>query len=369
MALEFSAVQGNNPRIMGCVYEKMIRPVLFRWEPEKAHDLGVTALDYLGRCGPLCGLMERYNAVSRIEPIELFGLKFPNAVGLAAGMDKNAKFWRAVSALGFGHIEVGTVTRHKQPGNPSPRVFRYPEYEALINRMGFNNDGAEIVAQRLRRARAAKKRNVILGVNIGKSKVTPLEQAAEDYLGSFNLLAEYADYFTINVSSPNTPGLRKLQDRGSLMELLSAVMKANRSRAKKLGERPKPLLLKIAPDLGFRQIDDILEVVADVGIDGIVATNTTITRPPGFKDLDEQGGLSGKPLHARACEVVNYIALATSGRLPIIGVGGIDDAVSAGRMMDAGASLVQVYTGFVYRGPFMAKIIARAIAPRHGFWV
>jgi dihydroorotate dehydrogenase len=354
---------------MGFYYEKLARPILFRQDPEKAHDLGVMVLDYLGRLTPLCRVMEWFNAPGLTKPIELFGLKFPNAVGLAAGMDKNAQFWRAAPALGFGHIEVGTITLHRQPGNDRPRVFRYPEQSAIINRMGFNNDGAEAVAARLKSDKAQHKRRIPLGINIGKSKITPLEQAVEDYLGSFNLLVDYADYFTINVSSPNTPDLRKLQGKDYLMDLLSELCTVNRSRARKLGEKPKPMLLKIAPDLSFREIDEILAVLFELSLDGIIATNTTISRPGPLRSVDQSGGLSGKPLHLRACEVINYIYRATQGVLPIVGVGGVFGPESAGRMVDNGASLVQIYTGMVYRGPFLAREIAHALAPRQREWI
>lgn len=354
---------------MGLYYEKLIRPILFRQDPEKAHDLGVLSLDYLGRLAGLCRLMEWYNRPSLTKPIELFGVSFPNAVGLAAGMDKNARFWRAAPALGFGHVEIGTVTRHRQPGNDRPRVFRYPEQEAIINRMGFNNDGAEIIAARLKKDGAQKKRRVPLGINIGKSKLTPLEKAVEDYLFSFNALVDYADYITINVSSPNTPDLRKLQDKDHLEQLLSELCKANRGRARKLGEKPKPMLLKIAPDLNWRQIDEILTVLHALQLDGIIATNTTIQRSGELKNAEQSGGLSGKPLHRRACDVVNYISRATHGKLPLIGVGGVFDAESAGRMVDNGAHLVQVYTGMVYRGPFLARELAHALAPRQRAWL
>ncbi len=354
---------------MGFYYERLVRPILFRLDAEKAHDLGITALDYLGRMGALCGLMERCNRASGTRPIELFGLQFPNAIGLAAGMDKDARCWRAAAALGFGHVEVGTVTHQRQPGNERPRIFRYPEAGAIINRMGFNNEGAEEVAKRLRESRRTRKVHIPVGVNIGKSKIVPLDQAVEDYVATFNLVAEHADYITLNVSSPNTPGLRELQGRESLSALLGALCGLNRHQAKKLGNRPLPILLKIAPDLTFRQIDEVLEVIDEHKLDGIVATNTTITRPGTFSRVHESGGLSGQPLFCRAVEVVNYISRATSGKLPIVGVGGVDSPMTAGAMMDAGASLVQVYTGMIYRGPFLAKSLSAALAPRQRQWI
>ena len=354
---------------MGFYYEKLARPLLFRQDPEKAHDLGVTVLDYLGHLGPLCRLMQRLNAPRESAPVELFGVSFPNLVGLAAGMDKNARLWRSAGALGFGFAEIGTVTFHQQPGNEKPRVFRYPAEWALVNRMGFNNEGAEQVAARLKKQGAQTRRCIPLGINLGKSRVTPLSDAVSDYIGSFQLLADYADYFTINVSSPNTPELRKLQGREFLPNLLAELVSTNRGRARKLGSKPKPLLLKIAPDLTFREIDQILENLFEAGLDGIIATNTTVKRPSSLVAVREPGGLSGRPLHRRACDVVNYISRSTEGRLPIIGVGGIDDAASAGRMIDAGAHLIQIYTGMVYRGPFLAKVLARALASHQRDWV
>jgi dihydroorotate dehydrogenase len=354
---------------MGFYYERVVRPFLFRMDPEKAHDLGTTAMDYLGRMGLLCRIMERVNLVRYERPVEAFGLSFPNAVGLAAGMDKNARFWRAAPALGFGHVEVGTITSQEQPGNERPRVFRYPEAGAIINRMGFNNEGAEAIAARLKNSLGKNKSRVPLGINIGKSKVVPIDQAVPDYLSTFQKLAEYADYISINVSSPNTRDLRKLQEGDQLTTLLGELCAANRNRARKLGVKPTPLLIKIAPDLSYREIDDVLEAIETCGLDGIVATNTTISRPPTIGGARENGGLSGRPLHPLSLQIVNYISRRTNGNLPIIGVGGISSPESAGAMMDNGAWLVQVYTGMVYHGPFVARPLARAIAPRQSSWV
>ncbi len=353
---------------MGFYYEKVIRPILFRTDPEKAHDLGVTALDYLGKLSLLCRWLESCNLVRSDKPVEAFGIQFPNAVGLAAGMDKNGRFYRTAPALGFGHVEIGTITRLQQPGNERPRIFRFPDNAAIINRMGFNNEGAEAVAKRLKSTLGKKKSRVPLGINIGKSKVVPLDQAVEDYLGSFNLLVDYADYITLNVSSPNTQGLRELQQKSNLDTLLGELAGTNRGRSRKLGIKPTPLLLKIAPDLTYREIDSILECIDRWKLDGIIATNTTITRPGSFANLKEPGGLSGPPLHHRAVEIVNYISRRTEGKLPIIGVGGIHDAATAGAMMDNGACLVQVYTGMIYHGPFIAKDLAKATGSRYSSW-
>lgn len=354
---------------MGFYYERALRPLLFRLDPEKAHDIGVTALDYLSRIRFLCRFMASVNQSVGDHPVDLMGLEFPNAVGLAAGMDKNGRFWRAAAALGFGHVEVGTVTWHRQPGNERPRLFRYPNAGAIINRMGFNNDGAEAMAQRLKASLCKPGGRTPVGVNIGKSKITALDHAVEDYVKSFQLLAEFADYISINVSSPNTPDLRKLQSAEHLDVLLQELSKVNRNRAKKLGEKRKPLVLKIAPDLSFTEIEAILQRIEAYGIDGIIATNTTIERPGNFSQVKETGGLSGRPLHRRSLEVVNYISRSTQGRLPIIGVGGIDSPETAGAMVDAGAHLVQVYSGMIYRGPFIAKQLARALSPRQKNWI
>ena len=347
---------------MGSIYEKLIRPVLFAQEPEKAHEIATSMLQWLNRAPFLCQLMARYNQPSSGQNIELFGLKFPNVVGLAAGMDKNAKIWRAMAALGFGYLEIGTITYQKQVGNPKPRIFRYPSQQALINRLGFNNDGAEIIARRLRSTEAHRKKIVPLGINIGKSKITPLESAAEDYLASFNLLADFADYFAINISSPNTPDLRKLQEVEFLSTLLKTLRLANLGRAQKLDQSPIPMLIKIAPDLSFSQIDSILQIIREFEIDGIIATNTTIERSGVLSGVKEEGGLSGKPIHARTLEIIKYISRATNSHLPIIGVGGIDDITTAEATLDAGASLIQIYTGMIYKGPFLAKKIARSLS-------
>lgn len=350
---------------MGFFYEKIARPMFFRLDCEPAHELAVFAMTALGRLPPLCRALEAWNRVPRsvYKPVRVFGLEFPNAVGLAAGFDKAGTAWPAAAAMGFGHAEIGTVTALAQPGNPKPRMFRYPAQEAVINRMGFNNDGAENLARRLARLAPPGRRRVQLGINLGKSKVTPLEDAVNDYLKSFGLLADYADYVAINVSSPNTPDLRKLQEKDRLEGVLRALCEANAARAM-AGKARRPLLLKIAPDLSWNQIDDVLESIMGLGLDGIIATNTTLERPGFFATVNEAGGLSGAPEGRRSTEIINYIARATHGRLPIIGVGGIVDVRGACEKLDAGASLVQVYTGMIYRGPFFAAQIARAAADR-----
>jgi dihydroorotate dehydrogenase len=299
-----------------------------------------------------------------MRPIEAFGLKFPNAVGLAAGFDKNARVWPAAAALGFGHVEIGTVTALAQPGNPRPRVFRYPSETALINRMGFNNEGAAAIAGRLARRPGPGHRRIPLGVNLGKSRAVDLDGAIQDYLASYDQLAGWADYLVLNVSSPNTPGLRQLQDEERLRALVGAVAARNRARTRPPGVRQLPLLLKIAPDLEYRQIDAVLQVISDHGFDGVVATNTTLARPGALAGAGQAGGLSGAPLRRRSTEIVGYIHRTTGGRLPIIGSGGVTDPASAGEKLDAGATLVQVYTGMIYGGPFFARDTARALAER-----
>jgi dihydroorotate dehydrogenase len=350
---------------MGCFYQNILKPLLFRLDAELAHEVGVDALALLSHVRPLCALMERCNRLppELYRPVECFGLKFPNAVGLAAGFDKNGRAWPAAAALGFGHVEIGTVTLHAQPGNPRPRAFRYAADQAVINRMGFNNGGAAALAARLAKHAAPGRRSIPLGINLGKSKVTSLDRAVDDYLGSFRLLADHADYVVVNVSSPNTPGLRDLQDAAWLKPLLVALVEENRARVD--GGKPRrPLLLKIAPDLSFPQVDAALEVIDELKLDGIIATNTTLARPGGLAVVNEAGGLSGRPLQRRSTQIINYISRITNGRLPIIGVGGIMDEASAGEKLDAGATLVQLYTGLIYRGPFFAAEVARALAQK-----
>jgi dihydroorotate dehydrogenase len=351
---------------MGAVYENILRPLLFRIESERVHELAVDSMAFLGRLRPICRMLEAHSRLSpaSFKPVEAFGLRFPNAIGLAAGFDKNARAWPAAAALGFGHVEIGTVTALSQPGNPKPRMFRYPDEEAIINRLGFNNQGAEAVAKRLCRHPVPGKRRIPLGINLGKSKVTDIDKAAEDYLASFERLADFADYVVLNVSSPNTPGLRQLQDESRLRELLSVVTHANLNRAIAKGKARVPILLKIAPDLSFGQIDAVLAAVADNWLDGLIATNTTLARPWAFARASETGGLSGAPLCRRSTQVISYISRATGGKLPIIGVGGITDVVGAAQKLDAGATLVQVYTGMIYRGPFFAADVARGVSDR-----
>jgi len=292
---------------------------------------------------------------------EFLGIRFKNRVGLAAGFDKNAKYLGELSALGFGFIEIGTVTPKPQAGNDKPRLFRLIEDESVINRMGFNNDGLDVIVKRLQ----SRPKDLIVGGNIGKNKVTPNQEAVNDYKICFDKLYDVVDYFVVNVSSPNTPNLRELQDKKPLGEILNALMEM-RSAFISTGKICKPILLKIAPDLGNEQLDDVVDIVNETGIDGIVATNTTISRAGLLTSKEKvesigSGGLSGKILSDRATEVVAYIHKKSSGKIPIIGVGGIHSAKTAQDKINAGAALVQVYSGFIYGGPQMIKDIAKAI--------
>lgn len=335
---------------------------MFTLSAEKAHYLTITLLK-LVLAIPLLGSLYRrwYRVDDPRLARELFGLRFPNPVGLAAGFDKDGKSFEAMSSLGFGFIEVGTVTPKGQDGNPQPRLFRLPADKGLINRMGFNNEGVEALVSRLKKA---KYQNLIVGGNIGKNKVTPNEEASEDYRICFEALFPYVDYFVVNVSSPNTPNLRALQDKEPLTQLLTLLQDLNQKK-----ESPKPILLKIAPDLTDSQLDDILDIVQTTGIAGIIATNTTISRA-GLKEKEEvveaigNGGLSGKPVRDRSTAVIRYLYEKSNRTLQIIGVGGICSPEDALEKLDAGACLVQVYSGLIYAGPSLIKDINQAILKR-----
>ncbi|MGA8114932.1 MAG: quinone-dependent dihydroorotate dehydrogenase [Actinocatenispora sp.] len=359
------------------MYRRLLRPALFRLgggDAEVAHEATLRALAGLTASGAgqsaLWAATGRYRFQARANPCTVFGVRFPNPVGLAAGLDKDGRALPAWPALGFGFVEVGTVTRHAQPGNPRPRLYRLPTSGALVNRMGFNNEGAAALAARLEACGATdgsgrhRPLPVPLGISLGKSKVTPLDGAVEDYVASLRALHSFGDYFAINISSPNTPGLRALQDRDHLVRLLSALV--GEARALAGSGRPRPLLVKVAPDLTERALAELLEVCLAQGVAGIIATNTTLSRS-GVCFSDERaaaqpGGLSGRPLHDRAVRMVRFVHRETAGALPVVGVGGIGDARDALRMFDAGASLVQLYTGFIYRGPDLVRQINRALS-------
>ncbi len=335
----------------------LIKSILFQFNPEKIHHTVTGMLKGLFRIGLIRNLTQKaFRVENPALEREVFGLKFKNPVGLAAGFDKNAQYIEEFAALGFGFIEIGTVTPLPQPGNEKPRMFRLPADEALINRMGFNNQGVDVVANRLK---SLKRDGVIIGGNIGKNKQTPNEDAVKDYIICFDRLFEVVDYFVVNVSSPNTPGLRQLQEKEPLKHILQTLQ----SRNNKNGVS-KPILLKIAPDLSNDQLDDIVEIVLESGIAGVIATNTTLSREnllSGESLKQQAGGLSGKPLSKRSTEVIAYLSQKSKGSFPIIGVGGIHTPEDALEKLNAGASLIQLYTGFIYEGPGLVKAINKRL--------
>ncbi len=334
------------------MYQRL-RPLLFRLDPERAHALTLFGLRLVGALPPLQALVSRWYPVMH-RPVQVFGLQFPNPVGLAAGYDKDGLGWRGLACLGFGHIEVGTVTPQPQPGNPRPRLFRLPEDQALINRMGFPGKGADYVLQRMAGRRPP---GLVLGVNLGKNKDTPLEEAAQDYLALLRKFAPAADYLAINVSSPNTVGLRRLQARDALEDLLNVLISERDSLQEQSGRR-SPLLLKLAPDLSETELEDALQAALACGMDGLIAANTTVRRDGLHSSrAGEAGGLSGAPLSKRSLELTRWICNRTQGRLPLISVGGIFSPAEALERLDAGAALVQVYTGLIYAGPALPSQI------------
>jgi dihydroorotate dehydrogenase len=346
---------------------KILRYILFLFSPEWVHYFSMNGLKLLCSIAPVKTMIAATFRPKAGKPYPLFGILFQNKVGLGAGFDKNAKYLNELEALGFGFVEIGTVTPLPQPGNDKPRLFRLPEDRALINRMGFNNDGVEVIAGRLQAwslkdsQHKTANSKLIIGGNIGKNKITPNENAWKDYETCFNALHEYVDYFVVNVSSPNTPGLRELQEKDALHKILSNLQVQNLKF-----KTQKPILLKIAPDLSFEQIDDVIDLALEIKLDGLVATNTTISREQlktGKTSLDNigAGGLSGLPLKKRSTEIVSYIQQRTKGQLPVIASGGIFTGTDAKEKLEAGASLVQVWTGFIYEGPGIVKNICRII--------
>jgi len=340
------------------MYKLIIKPIFFLFQPERIHHIVFSLLKTLFSIPGVKGLVKIFLLVKdkRLERT-LFGITFPNPVGLAAGFDKDAKLYEELSCLGFGFIEIGTLTPKGQPGNEQPRMFRLPEDEALINRMGFNNEGVEAAVERLK----GRNPNIIIGGNIGENKVTPNEEAILDYEICFEKLFDYVDYFVVNVSSPNTPNLRALQEKEPLKKLLLRVQELNSQHKNR-----KPILLKIAPDLTDEQLNDIIDIVKETCLDGVIATNTTISREnlkvsKSTLETIGAGGLSGKPLTKRSLEVVKYLSEKSNKAFPIIGVGGIHSAEDAMDMLKAGASLVQLYTGFIYEGSGLIKKINKTI--------
>jgi len=347
---------------MSMFYKSLIRPVLFRKDPEQSHD---AVLRMLARNEWLYGTLEEFFKIEdeRLE-VKIGPLAFANPVGLAGGFDKNALAPKMISAFGFGFMEVGAITAQAQPGNPKPRLYRLPEDAALINRLGFNNEGAEAIAIRLDCLRARGGRPKIpLGMNIGRTKIVETKDAVADFLSCFDALFPHGDFFTVNVSSPNTPNLRELQDKNLLSELLSALQEKNTQLAKQAKIDPKPVFVKIAPDMEFDQVDEIIEVVDQEKLTGIVATNATAFKREGLKSANgrEPGGLSGRPITAMVTHFISHIYRNTRGRLPVIGVGGIFNAQDAYEKIKAGANAVQIYTGWIYEGPGAVKRINKGL--------
>lgn len=348
---------------------QLLRKFLFLFDPERVHYFSMNCLKFI--CSFRAGrnwLVKRFCFENASLEKKIFQLNFKNPVGLAAGFDKNARYLKELECLGFGFVEIGTVTPLPQEGNEKPRLFRLPEDKAIINRMGFNNDGVKVIAERLKTWKANNPPRttnypLIIGGNIGKNKITPNEEAWRDYEICFNELFEYVDYFVVNVSSPNTPGLRALQEKESLKKILTQLQSINRQK-----QNPKPILLKIAPDLTASQLDDVIDLSIEIKLDGLVATNTTISR----EGLSSQsilksdkigaGGLSGSPVKKRSTEIVQYLSEKTNGQIPIIASGGIFTGKDAREKVAAGASLVQVWTGFIYEGPMIAKNICQYLA-------
>lgn len=341
------------------LYRRLVWPLLARGDAEAIHERTLDLLERTQGWAPGRAMLRSLAGRRPGKPVTVCGLTFPNRLGVAAGFDKDARVARGLAALGFGHVEVGTLTPRPQAGNPRPRIFRLPRERALINRMGFPNGGVEAAVPRLR---TLAERGFVLGVSLGKQKETPLEEAVEDYRAVLAAVHRWADYLAVNVSSPNTPGLRRLQGGRYLERLLAELVSETRARGAAEGVAPRPLLVKIAPDLEEGELDEILESVAASGVAGVIATNTTVSRP-GLTDpaAGESGGLSGRPLEERATRMVARIHHLTGGRVPVIGVGGVENGEDVVKKLEAGASLVQLYTGLVYQGPGVVGSILRQL--------
>lgn len=341
------------------MYKIFIRPLLFLFDPEAVHYFSFSVIKYLSKLGFGAIIRRVYTLEDPALEREVFGLKFKNPVGLAAGFDKNALLYNELSDFGFGFIEIGTLTPKPQDGNPKKRLFRLKKDQAIINRMGFNNAGVASAVKALK-----KQHNVLIGGNIGKNKITPNDQATEDYIICTQALWPHVDYFVVNVSSPNTPGLRELQEKAPLTALLKALKAENAVLATKYAQKPKPFLLKIAPDLTEHQLLDIIAIIQETQIDGVIATNTTISREGLLSEelmVNETGGLSGVPVRKRSTEVIRFLSEKSNKAFPIVGVGGIHSAEDALEKIEAGATLIQLWTGFVYEGPALVKKINKAI--------
>ena len=335
------------------IYERLLRPVLFSLDAETAHDLIIALLRGASHVDPALRALSAFQPAPK--PKTVFGVDFPNPLGLAAGLDKNGVALPAWAAMGFGFIEIGTVTAKAQSGNPKPRIFRFPEQQALINRLGFNNDGADAIAKRLRKLRESGRwpGTCRVGINIGKSRITPLSEATDDYLYSFRLLRDFADYIALNVSSPNTPGLRELQEPAALSQLLRAIRNDNQTSA-------RPILVKIAPDLSSTELEQIIAVCEQSEVAAIIATNTTLDHSSIPPARDQAGGLSGVPLREKSTALMRSVV--AKSKIPVIASGGISDAESAREKFEAGAQLLQVYTGYIYRGPRLLREIMETVS-------
>lgn len=353
---------------MNSIYKSLLRPFLFNLDAEHAHNCASRILS-LTEHSNLSRRLIQFVSSTDSPKLNLFGLTFQNQIGLAAGMDKNAQFPKTFSSLGFGHIEIGTVTPKPQIGNQKPRLFRYPNYNAIVNRMGFNNDGVEKIVKRIENFYPKGKRTSPLGINIGKGKNTPIENALEDYIFCLNKSFNQADYITVNISSPNTPNLRELHKSSLISPLLKSLTLENKNCAKKFNKDPLPLLLKISPDENFKTLEFIISSAQENGFSGVIATNTSINR---FKNKHfesfESGGLSGNPLEDKSTEIINFIAKLTDYKFPIIGVGGISSVNSAMQKMDAGAVLLQFYSALIYQGPLFPSKLVKAITKREKDW-
>lgn len=351
---------------MSLLYENLLRPFLFKFDPELVHDVACNFLGFANRSQVL-KFITKSLVRTQSPSVELFGLNFPGYVGQAAGLDKDGRFPGISSALGFGHVEVGTVTPGGQSGNAKPRLFRYPDSGALVNRMGFNNKGSEALAKHISKFYPKGKRISPLGINIGKSKSTPLDQAVDDYLTAFTDVFLQADYIAINISSPNTPDLRNLHRENHLVPLLKSIRSRNLEMAQKLDQAPLPCLLKISPDEDYNSLERIVSHAIDNSFDGIIATNTSAGRVNGSQAF-EKGGLSGRPIEHKSSQIIRFISRLTDFKFPIIGAGGIFNEDDALRKLDAGASLLQIYTSFVYNGPFFPSALANSLAYRKRGW-
>ena len=349
---------------MAFLYEHILRPCLFQLETEKAHDLGVKSLEIIGR-SRLARSALKFFLQKKSSPVHAFGLSFPNVIGQAAGLDKDGRFPAASEALGFGHIEVGTVTPFAQNGNNKPRLFRLPADEALVNRMGFNNFGAENLVKNLENFYPKSLRSIPLGINIGKGRETPLDCALDDYGKCFNIVAKQADYITVNISSPNTPDLRNLHHQEHLLPFLSGLRDTQKEWERRNCKVSPPCLIKISPDENFRTIENIIGLISDLGFDGVIACNTTINKNlVNYFDSNVAGGISGKPIGSQANKIIRFISKLTGGNLPIIGCGGVYNYDSAQEKLDAGATILQIYTGFIYKGPCLPKRLSESLTNR-----